>query len=404
MKVLLVNTSLRAGGAAIAATRLMDALNAYGRKELAEGREGVEASMLVMGNGLGERAHFLWERGVIWLCNGLRRRGIFDVDIANCGTDITRLECFREADVIHLHWVNQGFLSLSDVGRIISSGKRVVWTLHDQWPLTGICHYSGDCHQFQTHCADCGQIACGSVAGRIFARKQRIYGTGRMAFVACSHWLEQIASQSSLAEGHELCSIPNTIDQELYKPGCFRDDLGLPADMKLVLFSAFKVTDQRKGIPYLIEAMKLLKEKYPDLADGLGVVVVGRNAEALQSQISFPVFPMGYVSDPVRMAHIYASVDAFVTPSLQDNLPNTIMEAMACGTPCVGFRVGGIPEMISHGVNGYVARYKDSSDLAEGIVRVLSDGASLAAEALRKVNECYNQDIVAARYIEVYRS
>ena len=113
--------------------------------------------------------------------------------------------------------------------------------------------------------------------------------------------------------------------------------------------------------------------------------------------------PVSYVSDPQKMIALYNAVDLYVTPSLQDNLPNTIMEALACGTPCVGFDVGGIPEMIDHKKNGYVARYKDSADFAEGIKWVLtSDHDTLSTKAREKVMNNYTEDIVAKKYIEVY--
>lgn len=137
MNVLLVNTSERTGGAAIAASRLMHALN----------RHGVNARMIVRQK---RGFPFYWERMVIWLHNRLSRRMLWYVDIANAGTDITLLPAFREADVIHLHWVNQGFLSLEVIDRILHSGKRIVWTMHDQWPYTAICHHSRDCRRFQT--------------------------------------------------------------------------------------------------------------------------------------------------------------------------------------------------------------------------------------------------------------
>ena len=180
MHVLIVNTAERTGGAAIAANRLLHALN----------RNGVEARMLVRdrktdsGNVVNIpqswllKAKFLWERGVIWLANGLRRRNLFQVDIANAGTDITTMDAFRWADVIHLHWINQGYLSLRDLERIMASGKPVVITLHDQWYFTGICHYSGGCDKYRTRCEKCPMVK-GSfgmdLARRVFDRKRAIY-------------------------------------------------------------------------------------------------------------------------------------------------------------------------------------------------------------------------------------
>ena len=134
------------------------------------------------------------------------------------------------------------------------------------------------------------------------------------------------------------------------------------------------------------------------------VAVLGGHAEELREQLPFELYPLGYVSDTKRIVDIYNSADLFVLPSLSENLPNTIMEAMACGVPCVGFKIGGIPEEIDHLRNGYVAAYCDSADLAKGIRWVLTsaDSGSLRNEAVKKVRVSYSQQSVAMKYIEVY--
>ena len=134
------------------------------------------------------------------------------------------------------------------------------------------------------------------------------------------------------------------------------------------------------------------------------MAVLGGHAEEVAGQLSLPVKALGYVSDPKKIVQVYNAADVFVLPSLEDNLPNTIMEAMACGVPCVGFKVGGIPEMIDHLLNGYVARYKQSDDLAHGLHWVLceADREALCHEALKKVGKRYSQQSVALAYEEIY--
>ena len=134
------------------------------------------------------------------------------------------------------------------------------------------------------------------------------------------------------------------------------------------------------------------------------MAILGGHAEEVAGRLRLPAFPLGYVSDERRIVSIYNAADVFVLPSLEDNLPNTIMEAMACGVPCVGFRIGGIPEMIDHKKNGYVAAPRDAADLAEGIKWVLgeADADALGREAQRKVAACYSQQAVAMKYIDVY--
>jgi glycosyltransferase involved in cell wall biosynthesis len=156
---------------------------------------------------------------------------------------------------------------------------------------------------------------------------------------------------------------------------------------------------------YLIEACRQLAAQHPEMKEQTGVVILGGHAEEVADQLPFAAYPLGYVSDPQRMATIYRATDVFVLPSLSENLPNTIMEAMACGVPCIGFRVGGIPEEIDHQKNGYVAEYKSADDLARGINWILhqADYQALSDNAIAKVRHHYTGQQVAMQYTEVYQ-
>jgi glycosyltransferase involved in cell wall biosynthesis len=155
---------------------------------------------------------------------------------------------------------------------------------------------------------------------------------------------------------------------------------------------------------YLIEAIEKIVSQHPEWKENTGVAILGGQASIFQEKLSLPVYPLGYVSDEKKIVDVYSSVDAFVIPSLEDNLPNTVMEALSCGVPCVGFKTGGIPEMIDHRKNGYIAEYRNSSDLADGIKWVIdeADRVSLSQNALRKVALSYSQHSVAMKYIEAY--
>jgi glycosyltransferase involved in cell wall biosynthesis len=216
-----------------------------------------------------------------------------------------------------------------------------------------------------------------------------------------------MAKKSHLLQGQFITNIPNTINTNLFKPrnkAKAREKLGLPLDKKLLLFGSVKTTDKRKGIHYLVEACQILSSTQPDFCKNLGVVILGKESELYESLFPFPIHSMGYVNNEKELVDIYNAVDLYVTPSLQDNLPNTIMEAMACGVPCVGFNVGGIPEMIDHLHNGYVADYKSADDFANGIMWTLDEGEypSLSEEAYRKVSSSYSESSIARRYISVY--
>ena len=413
MRVLIVNTSERTGGAAIAANRLMEALknNGVKAKMLVRDKETGQITVCALQKSWRNRFRFVWERVVIWKANAFKKHNLFQIDIANTGADITSLPEFKEADIIHLHWINQGFLSLKSIRKIIDSGKPVVWTLHDMWPFTGICHYSGSCDKYLTECHHCPLLLHGGsqkdLSTRVFRKKEKMLRGAHITFVAYSQWLEKLASQSALLTGQRVVSIPNAINTSLFRPenkATARLSFNLPADKILLLFSSMKITDKRKGIDFMVEACRYLAETQPQLAEKLGIVIVGKEAAAMKGMFPFPVYAVDYVADEKRMASLYNAVQAFVTPSLQDNLPNTIVEAMSCGTPCVGFEVGGIPEMIDHKINGYVARYQDSEDLAEGILYVLqqADYDSLSRAAVKKAGMTYGESAVAMKYIKIY--
>ena len=393
MKVLLVSTSDLAGGGAIAAYRLMEALNNNGIKAKMLVRDKQSSSVTVAQVGtiipkVMERLHIMsYLKGKLW-----------EADTADFGIDITRTEEYKEADIIHLHWINQGMISLSCLKQMIKDGKKIVWTLHDEWPYLGICHYRGECQE--TECRKCPLLP-GNIAHKRYLKKQELYKKGNITFVGCSVWITQRAQQA-MPEAqvvHINNCIPHNIFRHIDQQEA-RKKLGLPLDKKIILFCSQNLNDERKGFAYLQQALNqltihnsqfIIKDSPSPLGEtegGLSTVCIGKGGR--------------YISSPEEMATMYAAADVFVIPSLQDNLPNTIAEAMSCGTPCVGFNVGGIPEMIDHQQNGYVAKYRDVTDLAEGICYVLSH--DMREAALHKASSAYGETHVAQNYINVYES
>ena len=181
--------------------------------------------------------------------------------------------------------------------------------------------------------------------------------------------------------------------------------LGIPADKKVLLFTAFKVSDPKKGVDYLMEALTHLHEQHPDFTESLVLVLAGKGCEEVKDAFPVQTVPMGYVTEPERMRDLYRCADLLLMPSLMDNLPNTIVEAMACGVPCVGFRVGGITQMIDMDINGYLADYCDSLDLAKGILTTLNSPSypAMSRNARSKSVSCYSEKTVAERYLALYR-
>lgn len=418
MKILLLNTSEKTGGAAIACNRLLHALR----------KNGVEAKMLVrdkqtdnpnvfqINTGVWKKCvnkfRFMWERLVIFLCNHHNRKDLFRVSIANTGNDISRHPLVREADIIHLHWVNQGFLSIRDIEKLILTGKPVVWTMHDMWPCTGICHHARTCINYRKLCGECfylQSVKRRDAATRVFLKKKRIYTAANITFVGCSRWIADKAKTSGLTALNKVQNIPNPIDVEIYRPmdkSLCRKRFNLPADKKIILFGACKITDKRKGIDYLLETCNLLMSDGIFSKDELGIAIFGGSSADLESRLPYPVYNAGYLYQNEEMAALYNAVDLFLIPSLEDNLPNTIMEAMTCGTPCVGFNTGGIPEMIDHLNNGYVAEYQNPTDLANGIHWVLkeADYNELSLNARQKAVDFWREKIVAEQYAKLYES
>lgn len=413
MKILLVNTSDRTGGAAIAAERLLGALVSAGADAsmVVRDRTGDNPRVSQLGPKALIRLKFLLERGELFLRGKCSRDNLFAIDQARLGTDITRLRAFREADVVHLHWVNQAMLSLCDIRRVLRSGKPVVWTFHDMWPMTGVCHQADQCTHWLEGCGRCPMLAGGGgpddLSAQTWRRKRQCYGAGPFTIVTCSNWLASLARRSPLLRGHEVVSIPNAINTDFFSPRDkveARRRLRLPLEKKLLLFVAYRVTEPRKGVDYLQEALAHLQRVSPELAAQLGLVAAGREATQLSERLPVDVYPQNYVTGEDVMRDLYCAADALLMPTLMDNLPNTIVEAMACGTPCVGFNVGGLPQMIDHGKNGYLSAYKDAEDFARGIGAVVFSDRykELCQGAREKAERNYSARAVAQRYLEVY--
>ncbi len=384
MKVVLVNTQTP-GGAYVACQRLYGALK----------KQGVDVSFVAI---KATKWSFLWERFCIWVANRFSRKNLFAVSIANTGTDISQLPEVRETDIIHLHWINQGGLSLRNIEQLQALGKPIVWTMHDMWPFTGICHHANECTQYQTKCLSCPKNA-DILARNVFDKKLQIWHN--IVFVGCSKWIASLAGKSRLTSDSQVLSIPNPIDTTLFAPIAktqAKRQLGLDPTMRYVLFGAVNSAAPTKGVKYLLEADQQFKEQ------NVQYLVLGKNGKSIIDKLTHKGVELGFVNDDKQKALIYNAADVFVTPSLEENLPNMLMEAMSCGTPCVGFNIGGIPEMIDHQVNGYVAQYRDSKDLAEGIKWVLASEEDLGAKVRQKVLNAYSEEKVANQYIELYKS
>jgi len=409
VRVLIVNTSEKTGGAAVAAHRLMEALNNHGvkAKMLVRDKQSDHLSVVGLPKSLLLRWHFLWERLVIFLANGLSRKNLFKVSIANAGSDITKLPEFKEADIVHLHWVNQGMLSLKDIEKILRSGKPVVWTMHDMWPLTAICHHAYGCRRFQTACGECPFLRFPSahdLSNRVFRKKQNLYNKTQVTFVAVSNWLANCAKQSALLKASSISVVPNALSVSQFSMTDRSDarsvlQLNTPY---LVVFGAARIDDDIKGLPYLLQALSLLVSRGDFCREDIQLLIFGGVKDRqIFSKIPVDYTYYGYVDDIHQVSLLYSASNVVVSSSLYETFGQTIIEAQACGCTPVAFGGSGQEDIISHKVNGYLAERLSVEDLAEGIRWALT--ANLQQSALRNhVLKHYSESPVALKYTEVY--
>ncbi|MDJ1504148.1 glycosyltransferase family 4 protein [Xanthocytophaga agilis] len=417
MNVTLINTYQSSGGAAVACRRLALALRkSYTNATLLVQEQAfaedfvtpVATSYLqkkaVFGRFIAERLYFyFFERSK-------QVRFAFSPGVA--GIDISIHPAILQADVLHLHWIHFGFLSLESLKRLLSLNKPIVWTLHDMWAMTGGCHYSGTCAHYLSHCHECPFLKYPSekdLSYRVFEKKKALLQNAPIHFVTCSQWLADKARQSALLRQFPVIAIPNPIDTELYKPMdvlALREKLGLPLDKKLLLFGAMNTQDPRKGFAYLEKALNQLYEADKNLKEQIELVIFGKAEEEILRRLPFYVHDYGSVKGDTALVELYNVCDAMVLPSLEDNLPNTVMEALSCGTPVVAFDTGGLPEMIDHMNSGYLALYQSAEDLSKGILFVLEEQRkiSLQEHARKSVLERFTEERIAGRYQSLYHS
>ncbi len=310
--------------------------------------------------------------------------------------------------LVHLHWICDGFLRIESLGKM---SKPIVWTLHDMWPFTGGCHYSQDCHRYTNSCGSCPQLGSTQsldLSYCVWKRKARAWTNIPLNIVTPSRWLADCAQSSSLFRDRKITVIPNGLDTNLFKPvdkQFARSILSLPQNKMLIAFGAMGATsDKRKGYHLLEKALHSLKKRV--LTDHVEFVIFGASRPAQHPDTDFKVNYLGRVNDDVTMTLVHSASDIFVAPSTQDNLPNTVMESLSCGTPCVSFRIGGMPDLIDHEQNGYLAQPYDPEDLAGGISWILENPGRLrvlSVNARQKIEKVFSLPKIANSYAELYR-
>ena len=405
LRIVLLSYHKENGGAGIACGRLADALRNAGHDvtylDAADLAKNSFQKTLNWLRFVLERLYFLFherDKSIRFLFNP----GVF-------GQNLSTHPALLQADIIHLHWINFGFLGISDIRKLLRMGKPIFWTLHDMWTFTGGCHHSGSCTRYEQKCGQCPFLKSPDhtdLSHALWNKKHSAFESENLKIITCSHWLEQKAKASSILSSHNIQCIPNALNLRQFAPAqktVIKTNLGLDIQKKYMLFVAMRASAPTKGFTYLKNALEIWVKNNPEAKKFAELLVVGEVHEpAVFEALALPVRLVGKVSNGKKMAEYYNAADVFVTPSLEENLPNTLMEAMACGTPCVGFQVGGIPEMIDHLSNGYVARPLNAEDLATGIQWVF-DHPEASQAAREKTENCYAEQLVAKKHVDFYQ-
>lgn len=410
MKILSVSFSDLAGGAAKAAYRLHRGLRSSGQDSLmlvgqkSSDDPWVSAPVSKIGKGLSLTGPVLdllptrlypgrdfgnWS--VNWLYNGAAGR-------------INQIN----PDICHLHWVGNGMLPLPDISKIKCP---VVWTFHDMWPFTGGCHYDGSCGKYKIQCSGCPQLKsrrASDLSRWGWRAKNRAWRSKKYTVVAPSRWMARSAGASSILNDARIEVIPYGLDTDVYKPvdkKVAREILNLPPDKKIVLFGAFAPEgDRRKGSKLFFNSLPSLRKYFSP--QELETVIFGHTDGSLVGSAGYGITAAGYLHDDHSMVLLYSAADVLVVPSLQDNLPNTVLESLSCGTPVAAFNIGGMPDMIDHRENGYLAEPFDPCDLAEGLKWILQKserGGELKTAARGKVLREFGLDGSVKSHLALYR-
>lgn len=409
LKVVLICHSDMLGGASIVTYRLMQALR----------YEGVDARMVVYTkisndsnvdviSSRGMRGFkFLVERLRILVSNGFSRENLFKVSIANTGTAIHKHPWVAEADVINLSWINQGLLSINGIRRLGSLGKPIVWTMHDMWNLTGICHHSYDCKGYKESCGNC-QFLTGlsgsDLSNKIHQRKKELYAGLNIHFVAVSNWLAGLCRQSSLLGDKPLSVIPNAfpINSFVTKPTHSITSFNIDYTRNIIVMGAARLDDPIKGLGYAIEALNYIFDNHPEIARTSTAVFFGdiRNPRKFD-ELRFPHIHIGRINDQKVIHMIYAASKVVLSTSLYETLPTTLIEGQASGCLAVTFGKGGQTDIVEHMKNGYIAEYRDAKSVARGILWAFEQNVD--RDALHEsVRRRYASSEIAMEYISLY--
>lgn len=335
-----------------------------------------------------------WLRGKD-LTNQMFSSGRFALSI------VDKINAFNP-DVVHLHWINRGFMNLNDLKKIKAP---IVITMHDMWYYTGGCHISGTCEKYKEACGQCPQLQSKikeDKSSELWHFKKEVYNASKPKFIAPSRWMKEQAGFSQLLAGMLLMNLPNCIDTNYFKAiDSAKQKLGFSKKKHLILFAAVDaLSDRNKGYDLLQKSLSHLD------VDTYELLILGEASLETMNDFGQKVHNPGYVSDESELINYLSAADIVVVPSRQENLSNMIMESLTCGTPVVAFNVGGNSDMIDHQNNGYLAKSFDANDLAKGITWCTADADRhdlLSLNARQSVQDKFDSRIISTQFINMYQ-
>jgi glycosyltransferase involved in cell wall biosynthesis len=410
MRVLLLSTSDTNGGAARAAYRLAKGLKIIGTEhQVMVENKGSDDPSVLSPQGVYRRVCLSVRHPIDSLPLRLyRQRAKRSWSVGWCPSTIVRRIRNLAPDIVHLHLVNSGFVPVWALSRL---NVPIVWTLHDMWPMTGGCHFDDDCGRYTGKCGKCPQLGSSrahDLSWLVLAAKRNQWRRVRLTLAAPSNWIASCARKSSLFANVPITVIPYGLDLGRFHPtpkDVARTILGLAPNKKTLLFGAMRGTaDPRKGFEYLRQAVKSLPAAILHQTQAL---VFGASSTNESAGLPIQQTCLPHIHDDITLSLLYSAADLLVAPSLQDNLPNTVIEALACGTPSLAFRIGGMPDLIQHGATGYLAEPKDSADLSKGLISLLEAPDRLSAMAIQartSAEQRFSLEIQATRYRSLYET
>lgn len=401
LRILQLSTRDTLGGAARAMTRLHEALQHVGVSSQAlvfsaqSGLSGIQG-VLTHASSLQRWQIRLARKRNQWALRDTRYHPYDYWSLNHTRNPLAHIVNARNATHVHLHWVGENFVPIQALKQF---RPPLVWTFHDSWAMTGGCHLPGACSRYTSGCGHCPQLrraGANDLSARVWRLKRDQWRDVPMTIITPSRWMADCVRRSPLLAHAALHIIPNALDVERFRAiprSVARQLLGWPQDMVLVGTGAQDISDPKKGVALLQQAMQTLP------AD-LGVAVLGAREAPMLGRPAY-----AYAArDELGLIAYYSAIDVFVAPSTTENLPYTVMEAMACGVPCVAFEIGGLSDLIVHGQHGVLAIPFDTEALAEGIRQALANREIWGLAARAHVVQHYAAPLVAQQHRAVYRA